>query len=276
MGLGWLRARVAHDAGDLDDPRTTERHARLIREKPFLRRFYDETYRFFLAARTGVPAGTELELGSGGGFFKDYLPQVVTSDVMPVQGLDRTIDARALPYADGTLAAIYLFDAFHHIPDVARFLAEAQRALAPGGRIAMQEPANTLWSRFIYRHFHHEPFEPAAPEWSLPAGGPLSMANGALPWIVFVRDRRRFERDFPALEVVRVRETFPIAYLLSGGLTLPQLVPGRAWEAVRAIEDLAEPLHPWCGMFMRVVIEKRGAPRGSHARRLGFHGASRP
>jgi hypothetical protein len=38
---------------------------------------------------------------------------------------------------------------------------------------------------------------PDAADWSFPAVGPLSGANGALPWILFERDRARFEREFP-------------------------------------------------------------------------------
>ena len=43
--------------------------------------------------------------------------------------------------------------------DSYRFLVELERCLKPGGKIVMIEPANTRFSRLIFRRFHHEMFE---------------------------------------------------------------------------------------------------------------------
>ena len=60
----------------------------------------------------------------------------------------------------------------------------------------------TRWSRWIYGRFHHEPFDPQRADWEFPLSGPLSGANGALPWIIFQRDREQFEREWaPELHV---------------------------------------------------------------------------
>ena len=66
------------------------------------------------------------------------------------------------------------------------------------------EPWRTAWSEIIYRRFHYEPFRPDARTWEFDSPGPLSGANGALPWIVFERDRTAFEREFPFLRVVSI------------------------------------------------------------------------
>ncbi len=50
--------------------------------------------------------GEVLELGSGGGFLRDVFPNVTTSDVMQIPGVDLQVDARRLPFADGSLRAI--------------------------------------------------------------------------------------------------------------------------------------------------------------------------
>jgi hypothetical protein len=105
------------------------------------------------------------------------------------------------------------------------FFAEAVRCLMPGAAIVMIEPWVTPWSRWIYGSFHHEPFDPAAPSWSMAAGQPLSTANDALPWLIFHRDRRQFDQRFPELEVVAVRPLMPVIYLLSGGLSMRTLLP---------------------------------------------------
>src|SRR5262245_32364944 len=204
--LAWKRRQGA-DA--LDCPEMTLLHGELIRRKPLLRKFYQSVYRFFRRIGKTVPPGLQLEIGSGGGFLKQYIPHVITSDVLDLPGVDRVFSGTELPYPDESISAIYLMNVLHHIPDVEQFLDEVSRTLRPGGALVAFEPANTWWSRFIYRRFHHEPFVPEAAEWRLPSGGPLSLANGALPWIVFVRDLARFERRFPALEVTRVRPGYP-------------------------------------------------------------------
>src|SRR5262249_43372583 len=155
-----------------------------------------------------------------------------------------------------SLSTIFLMNVLHHIPDLESFFHEASRCLRPGGAVVLFEPANTWWSRLIYRRLHHEPFEPGASQWSLPPGGPLSMANGALPWIVFCRDRDRFHRTFARLRVEKVRHCFPVSYLVSGGLSARQLLPGFCFGLVRLCEALTAPLACWLGMFMRVVVRK--------------------
>ena len=85
----------------------------------------------------------------------------------------------------------------HHLPNPADFLAESLRCVRQGGVIAMIEPWVRSWSRLVYRLLHYESFQLDARDWGFPGSGPLSGANGALPWIILQRDRARFEREFP-------------------------------------------------------------------------------
>ena len=89
----------------------------------------------------------------------------------------------------------------------------------------MVEPWVTPWSRFVFGKLHHEPFLPAA-SWRFAASGPLSGANGALPWIVLCRDRERFVSLCPDWEIEPPKLMLPLRYLLSGGVSLRSLVPG--------------------------------------------------
>ena len=127
--------------------------------------------------------------------------------------------------ADASLRAIVMTNVLHHLPDVASFFGEATRVVRPGGAIVMIEPWVTPWSRVIYTVLHHEPFDPTAAEWRVSGNGPLSGANGALPWILFERDRSRFEREFPALRVASITPGMPFRYLLSGGFTSGGMYP---------------------------------------------------
>ncbi len=234
----------------LDDPRTTELRRAIIAGKPFLRRLYAEWYAHITDALGG--RRTVLELGSGAGFFRQVVPTTITSEVFFIRGVDLIADACALPFPDGALDAIVMTDVFHHIPDPARFLAEATRCIRPRGKIVMIEPWRTGWSEWVYTHLHHEPFVPDA-GWTIPPSGPLSGANGALPWIVFERDRRLFEERFPEWTIQRIVPMMPLAYMLSGGVSMRSLLPGGLYRLVRGGERFAEGR---CSMFALIELQR--------------------
>ena len=142
----------------LNDPGTTAARRDRLRRGGYLRRLYSHWYRLLLREIPNVP-GEVLELGSGGGFFEEFLPGLRTSDVMHVPGVELVVDARSLPFPDGSLRAIVGTNVLHHVPDIERFLGEAQRTLTEGGRLVFIEPWPTALSRPIYRHLHHEPFD---------------------------------------------------------------------------------------------------------------------
>jgi SAM-dependent methyltransferase len=251
-----LRRMLAHPltAGmKPDDPATTELRRHVISSKPFLKAIYDEWYRILASA---LPSGTGdvLELGSGAGHCDCFIPEVITSEVFPCKTARIVVDAQQLPFPDASLRAIVFTDVLHHIPEVRQFFAEASRCLRPGGRILMIEPWVTPWSRFVYMRFHHEPFWPEAQDWSFPATGPLSGANGALPWIVFVRDREVFESEFPHLRVEQVQPFLPFRYLVSGGVTMRSLMPGFTYPLWARLEQKLESKMSRIAMFAFVSV----------------------
>jgi SAM-dependent methyltransferase len=193
------------------------------------------------------------------------MPETITSDVLPVPGVDRVCSALDMPFAQDSLSAIFLLNVFHHIPDAKLFFKEVARCLKPGGRLILVERANTVWSRWVYRHFHHEPFDTATKHWTLPYGGRLSGANGALPWIVFVRDRQKFRKLFPDLSVERIELCHPFRYLVSGGVSARSMVPDFAYPFVAGLEWILEPLNRYLAMFMRVVVVKSTGHKGGIA-----------
>lgn len=151
MGLlAWLRFPEAPAIDDLDDPAVVGLHSGIIRRKPCLHRLYVDFYR---TIEQWLPQGLTkrvVKLGSGGGFIKEVTPEIITSDVVPVTGLDMCFSALEMPFGDASVDAFCMMDVLHHRPDVRRFLAEADRCLRPGGRIVMIEPANTAWGRFVH------------------------------------------------------------------------------------------------------------------------------
>ena len=253
--LAWL-AHPAARGCEVDDPETTVRRRTIIRDKVFLRRIYEEWYDALAAA---LAPGEEpaLELGSGAGFLRDRVPHVVASDILAVPGLDIVLDATALPFRAASLRGIVMTNVMHHLRDVGAFLREAARCVRPGGTVVMLEPWHTPWSRFIYTRFHPEPFVPDAPDWTAPASGPLSGANGALPWIVFARDRRRFDAEFPAWQIQSVDLTMPFRYVLSGGVSMRALVPEMTFGFWRWLEARLSSCAGLLAMFARIVLVRR-------------------
>lgn len=253
--MGIINKLLAHPLTrglPVDDPRTTLLRREIIQKKPFLKAIYSEWYQRIVEA---LPIKNKvLELGSGAGFFPEYLPQIITSEVFRVPGVGLIADACALPLPDFSLDAIVMTDVFHHIPNVDRFLSEATRCIRPGGKIVMIEPWRTPWSEWVYTNLHPEPFQPDS-GWEIPSSGPLSGANGALPWIVFERDRAIFEAQFPQWRIVGIEPMMPISYLLSGGVSLRALIPGWMYQLVRAFERRLKQRR-WA-MFALIELERR-------------------
>ena len=243
---------------DVDDPRTTALRRDIIQRKAFLKQIYREWY---ARLALSVPRGSRfLELGSAAGFFREFVPNLITSEVFATPGVDRIVDARNLPFANDELDGIVMTDVLHHIPEVARFFREASRCVRTGGRILMIEPWNTPWSRWVYQRLHSEPFQPER-DWSIPDTGPLSGANGALPWILFERDHARFTREFPEWRIESIELLMPFSYLLSGGVSLRAFVPGWAYRPIRWIESRVNQ-KKWAMFALISLIKRDRAVRG--------------
>lgn len=229
----------------------------LIQERPLLTYCYDVWYRKMVEANRGnaFVAGETLELGSGGSLLANHVPGLITSDV--VEGVaDRVIDGRALPFPDASLQAIFMSHTFHHIPDVARFLAEAERVLKPGGYVAMVEVAHTPFARFFFDRFHPEPYDDQPLEWDFTQNDSMMDSNQALSWMVFVRDRLKYERQFPSLRLEKTAFLPWVTYLLAGGVTMRNLIPGFLVPVLKALEFLAIPLRPLGALHWVLILRK--------------------
>ncbi len=243
-----------HFQHPLDSPQRTLQHKEIIKNKVFMRKLYLEWYAEFSKEIKNNPQGVFIELGSGGGFLKEIEPSVICSDVLPLPTNDLSFSALRIPYEDNSVDGIFMIDTFHHIPDSEKFLSEARRVLKPGGNIIMIEPANSFWGRFIYKNFHHEPFNPKT-DWKFPQEGPLSGANGALPWIVFERDRQIFQEKFPEFEIKKIKYHSPFRYLISGGLSFKQPFPNFSYRAFRCLDQLLAKISWQLSMFVTIKVK---------------------
>ncbi|MFP5287686.1 MAG: class I SAM-dependent methyltransferase [Thermoanaerobaculia bacterium] len=251
----WLEHPLTRGL-DIDDPRTTHLRQRIVREKLFLRRIYKEWYRT-LASSLPEGRGAVLELGAGAGFLSELVPGALRSEVFHTPGVDLVLDGLALPFGEGSLRGIAMTNVLHHLAHPLRFFADAERCVRPGGVVVMIEPWVSRWSRLVYLGLHHEPFLPEAREWELLEGGPLSGANIALPWILFVRDRERFEREAPGWRLRKIEPFMPFRYLAAGGISLRGLAPAASFPLWRALERALHPFRNHLAMFAHVVLERR-------------------
>lgn len=240
---------------DLDDPKATLAHRDIILQKPFLKRLYNDWYSVFIKKSREIKNGRYLEIGSGGGFLKEVFPEVITSDILDLPNVDKVFNAEEMPFKDNELGSIVMLNVFHHIPKPHLFLKEAQRTLVKGGKIIMTEPANSSLGRFIYKRFHHEPFEENGTR-EIKAGNPLSNSNQALPHIYFERDLDLFKREFPELRITSITYHSPFSYVISGGVSRSAMLPFFMYAPVKAIEWLLSPLSKQLGLFCTVEIEK--------------------
>lgn len=238
---------------DLNDKMSTVIHQKIIKKKKFLNKLYNDFYNIFKKESVSVPKGLKVEIGSGGGFLKEIIPDVITSDVIDIPNVDKVFSAEKMPFNDKSVSIFLLLDVMHHIPNCNNFFRECERCLVKNGKIVMIEPSNTLFSRFIYRYFHHEPFDEKAENWKLKTNNKrMSLSNQALPYIIFVKDRYLFENKFKKLEIESISTHTPFRYILSGGVSIKQLVPTWSYSFFKFLDKLFSKF----GCFYTIILRK--------------------
>lgn len=249
-----LRPRELHGV-DLDSAESLKAFREIMKRKPFLRKVYTRYYNIMKRESAGVPAGKRIEIGSGPGFIKEVIPGTITTDVVKQAGIDRVVSGEKLPFRSGTLGCIYVLNVVHHIGNPERFFRECERCLKLHGRLVMIEPSNTLFGRFIFANFCSEGFDAKA-GWRLKGRRRLTGSNQALPWIIFFRDREKFEELFPNLKIRKLEVHTPLIHVVSGGLRVRQFVPGWTYPLFAFLDVALAPFNRWLGMFYTIVLEK--------------------
>jgi SAM-dependent methyltransferase len=223
--------------------------------KPIIRRLYRKWYG--LIEKTLRP-GRTIELGGGSGVVKEFLPEVITTDIAFAPWLDAVMDAHALPFKEESMENIVLFDVLHHLAAPAVFFGEVERVLRPKGRLVIMEPYVSMLSFPIYLFLHAEgmdwradPFEGKPNSRKEPFKG-----NQAIPKLVFEKHRKRFSECFPHLKMVLEEKMDSFLYPLSGGFHHPSLCPMFAWNAVERLEGKLGRVNKYIAFRIFVVLEK--------------------
>jgi SAM-dependent methyltransferase len=255
------------------------RHRQAWNQNPALRTLYAEWYGRIAAALPPAALGPRIELGSGPGFAREFIPGLELTDVVTAPWHDRALSAEQIAAADGTVGALVLFDVLHHLPSPRRFFQEAVRVLRPSGRIVLCEPFISPLSYPVYKLLHEEPVDmtvdplalqaeapataPASAPSASPAGDPVDErdpfdSNQAIPTVLFGRQRGAFARAFPSLSITVVEHLAGPSYPASGGFSQRALLPAVLWNALHGLERRLPPVaFRLIGFRLFVVVERR-------------------
>ncbi len=231
------------------------------RRKPSLRKAYERFYALIGARLRRDLGGPIVELGSGLGQARLFIPDVLTTDLSAGEGLDAVEDVYALTFADGSVANVIMMDVWHHIEYPGAALREIARVLRPGGRLLVLEPDMGWLPRCVYGLLHPEPLGLRAEiQWLPPAGQVASSAQyfaaqGRCYRVFVLGEGREQLGAWRTLEVLRWSD---LAYLASGGYSGPQLYPSCLTGAVSAVDRcLTAVARRLCAARMLVVLERR-------------------
>jgi SAM-dependent methyltransferase len=266
---GTERSPTVAVAGQ-DSADVIARRREIWAERPLTREVYRRSFADIRAEMS--PGQCSVEIGGGSGMAREFLPDVLVTDLVRTPHVDLVADALALPFAGASIDNLIGTDCLHHLPHPDRLFTEAIRVLRPGGRLILVEPFISPASRVAFALAHPEPVDLGAdplPQDGRPvfaATGPFA-ANQAIPTLLFFAHRERFARRFPELRLRTCRRTSLIAYPLSGGFSAPSLVPRWLHSAVFGIERLAAPLAPLLAFRLLVTLERKTSPGRSPADR---------
>lgn len=248
---------------DINSSDLIKTHLTILNEKAMLQAVFQEFYDtcINLDKRFFQGQGSAIEIGAGTSFFKKSYPHVISTDIMPSVHLDRTLDMQQMDLPDESVRAFYGINCFHHLLQPRKFFAELTRTLIPGGGVVLIEPYYGLFVKLLYPYIHaQEHFDPKQKEWeSLRDPRHIMLdANQALSYIILVRDRCIFEKEFPELEIVYQKTLHnSLRYLLSGGVNFKQLIPNWMLTPVKIIEKITQPLEPVTALHFSIVIRRR-------------------
>lgn len=236
-----------------------KKHRETWQNKKILRDIYTKWYQKIIDNLSNVP-GKTLEIGSGSGNFKEFKPDIISSDIDPQPWLDMSFDAHKMPFKNKELSNIVMIDVLHHISNPIKFLYEAHRVLKKEGRIIMIEPYPSPFSLIVYKLFHPEPFNFNVnyyKQLNNPTEKKAWDSNQAIPYLIFFKEKNYFNHKFSNEFKIIKRDIFSfILYPLSGGFENKQILPDILIPVAKIFEILLTPLKHLFAFRCIIVLEK--------------------
>ena len=227
--------------------------------------WYRELYRDQFKGFPNPAALSILEIGSGTSPLKQFLPSVITSDVLDLDYLDLVFDCHQIDkldaIEDNSLDVITLTNVLHHLKSPIAFLNRAASKLKSGGKVIATEPFFSVVSSLIFKYLHHEPVDLRISKPELDeVESPLDSANIALPWLIFCRRRdwlQRLDRSYE-IATLSVRPFTALSYMITGGISRKLPVPAFFYRALFSIDlTLSRHFPRLCASFFTVTLTRR-------------------
>ncbi len=233
-------------------------HHQFWERKPALRRAYGRFYRL-IAANLSTTPHRIVELGSGIGNIKEFIPECLTTDMFPTPWSEQTENAYELTFQDGSVSDLILVDVFHHLQYPGTALKEFHRVLKPGGRVLMIEPALSVLGYAVFGWLHPEGVKRRHHiTWESPNGAALhnpeyytSQGNATS---IFLGSE--FKDRLSEWTSIRVTRLSALAYLGTGGYTRPQLAPDPVMPMIQGLERFFDLFPAVFATRMLVVLGK--------------------
>ncbi|MFZ1320177.1 MAG: class I SAM-dependent methyltransferase [Ignavibacteria bacterium] len=235
------------------------KHRKVWDEKKLLREIYSEWYQKIIGDLS-MSEGKTLELGGGGGNFKEFKPDIISADIVDLDWLDMCFDAHEMPFKENEISNIVMIDVLHHLNDPVKFLNESYRVLKSGGRIIMIEPFPSPFSLMVYKRFHPEPFDLDADFYSEinedENKDPWD-SNQAIPYLLFYKFKNKFDDLFGDKFKFIKKEKFSfVLYPASGGFENKQMIPDFMTGVFKLIEKTLSPFKDLLAFRCYIVLEK--------------------
>ena len=247
---------------DPDSERMLEIHSKVLYEKPMMRDVFSEFYdaciqldeKYFSDSKA-----KRVEIGAGVSFFKKKYPEIISTDIKKAENLDMVVDAQNMPFEQNSVRAIYGINCFHHFPNPDLFFNELDRVLVKGcGCILIDPYYGTIAKRFYKKIFDTETFDMTQKEWVNESLGFMNGANQALSYIVFIRDKKKFEERYLNLEIIVQKPLNNyMRYVLSGGLNFRQILPSFFSPVIKFFEFIFMPFNSVFALHHIIVIRKK-------------------
>lgn len=257
-------ATVVQSEKDKDRAVTLRNRARLCANKNLLF-WYGELYRDQFKDFPNPAALSILEIGSGTSPLKQFLSNVVTSDVLDLDYLDLVFDCHEIEtleaIKDTSLDVITLTNVLHHLKSPIGFLNCAASKLRHGGKVVATEPFFSVLSTPIFKYLHPEAvdFQITEPELG-EVQGPLASANIALPWLMFFRHREWLQRLNDNFDVtdLAVRPFTALSYMITGGISHRLPIPHFLYRLLFRMDLAISRRFPRsCAAFFTLTLTRR-------------------
>lgn len=205
-----------------------------LRKNANLMFWYQELYKELFSSIPDISNKQVLEIGSGASPLKNFLPTVITSDVLNLEHLDIVFDCHQIAHLkevpDNSIDIVTLTNVLHHLRDPLQFLRDMTKKLAKGGQVFLVEPYFSFISYPLYKLLHHEPvnFKISRPVLA-EVQGPLSSSNQAIPYMIFFLRPDWLQELSESYVLKETRYGFftSLAYMASGGIS--RIIPIPSW-----------------------------------------------